>query len=239
MAEVRWSLAHFIGTFTITTHSEFKLGKYNILIVDDHPIVRKGLRDLIEQEPDLKVGGEAACVSEALQQVEATHPDMAIIDISLAGENGIELIEQIKAGYPEIQMLVSSVHDEKVFAGRVLRAGAMGYISKRESIRKIIDAIRQVLRGDIYLSPHMTNTLLHRAVVGESLNHEPVETLSNRELEVFELIGEGLETNQIARKLKVSHKTIESHRKNIMRKLNLPNSTQLNRHAFKWSQQDQ
>jgi DNA-binding NarL/FixJ family response regulator len=136
-------------------------------------------------------------------------------------------------------MLVSSVHDEQVFAGRVLRAGAMGYICKRESIRKIIDAIRQVMLGEIYLSSRMANTLLHRAAVGESLDQEPVETLSNRELEVFEMIGEGLETSQIARKLKVSPKTIETHRKNIKAKLNLPNSTQLSRYAFKWAQQDQ
>jgi DNA-binding NarL/FixJ family response regulator len=207
--------------------------------VDDHPIVRKGLRDLIEEEPDLEVGGEAADVAEALQQIESTHPDMAIIDVSLASENGIELIERIKAQYPSIKMLVSSVHDEKIFAGRVLRAGAMGYICKRESIRKIIDAIRQVMRNEIYLSHRMANMLLHRAAVGASLELEPVETLSNRELEVFEMIGDGLETNQIARKLKVSPKTIETHRKNIKRKLNLPNSTQLSRYAFQWAQRDQ
>ena len=163
---------------------------------------------------------------------------MAIIDISLEGESGIELIEQVKALHPEVQVLVSSMHDEKVFAGRALRAGAMGYVNKRESIRTVVDAVREVLRGEVYLSPGMTSRLLHRAAVGQPLDPDPIETLSIRELEVFDMIGQGLTTQQIARKLQLSRSTIETHRKKIRTKLNLQNSAQLGRHAFQWVQEN-
>jgi len=175
------------------------MSKSKVLIVDDHPIVRHGLGELIARQGDLEVVGEAADVSEALRQIETNRPDVAVIDISLGGENGIELIERIKALYPEVKTLVSSMHDEKTFAGRALRAGALGYINKRESIRKVVDAVRQVLRGEIYLSPQMASQLLHRAAIGEPLDQNPIETLSNRELEVFEMIGQGMNTQQIAR----------------------------------------
>jgi DNA-binding NarL/FixJ family response regulator len=214
------------------------MSKYRVLIVDDHPIVRHGLGELIARQPDLEVSGEAADVSEALRQVETNRPDVAVIDISLDGENGIELIERIKALYPEVKVLVSSMHDEKTFAGRALRAGALGYINKRESIRKVVDAVRQVLRGEIYLSPQMASQLLQRAVVGQPLDHDPIETLSNRELEVFEMIGQGMNTQQIARKLGLSPRTIETHRKKIKTKLNLQNSAQLSRAAFQWVQEN-
>ena len=215
-----------------------KTGKHKVLIVDDHPIVRHGLGELIARQPDLEMCGEAADASEALRHVETTRPDVAVIDISLNGENGIELIGQLKALYPEVKILVSSMHDEKTFAGRALRAGALGYINKRESIRKVVDAVRQVLRGEIYLSPQMANQLLHRAAVGEPLDHDPIETLSNRELEVFEMIGQGMNTQQIAGKLGLSPRTIDTHRKKIKTKLNLPNSAQLSRTAFQWVQEE-
>jgi len=211
--------------------------KHKVLIVDDHPIVRHGLAELIARQPDLEMCGDAADVPEALRQVETRRPDVAVIDISLEGGNGIELIEQIRALYPEVKMLVSSMHDEKVFAGRALRAGALGYINKRESIRKVIDAVRQVLRGEIYLSPQMASRLLHRAAIGEPLDHDPAETLSNRELEVLEMIGHGMTTQQIARKLDLSPRTVETHRKKIKTKLNLANSAQLSRAAFQWVQE--
>ena len=215
-----------------------KAGKYKVLIVDDHPIVRHGLGELIARQPDLKMCGEAADAAEALRQVEATRPDVAVVDISLDGDNGIELVEQIKALYPEVKTLVSSMHDEKTYAGRALRAGALGYINKRESIRKVIDAVRQVLGGEIYLSPQMASQLLHRAAVGQSLDNDPVDTLSNRELEVFEMIGQGMNTQQIAGKLGLSPRTVETHRKKIKTKLNLQNSAQLSRAAFLWVQED-
>ncbi len=213
------------------------MSKNKILIVDDHPIVRHGLGELIARQPDLEMSGEAADAAEALRQIETNRPDAAIIDISLGGDNGLELIGQLKALHSEIKVLVSSMHDEKTFAGRALRAGALGYINKRESIRKVIDAVRQVLRGEIYLSPQMANQLLHRAAVGEPLDHDPMETLSNRELEIFEMIGQGMNTRQIAGKLDRSPRTIETHRKKIKTKLNLQNGAQLSRAAFQWVQE--
>ncbi len=223
---------------TASTPTGARTGKHKVLIVDDHPIVRHGLGELIARQPDLEMCGEAADAAEALREVEANRPDVAVVDISLNDDNGIELVERIRALYPEVKMLVSSMHDEKTFAGRAMRAGALGYINKRESIRKVVDAVRQVLRGEIYLSPQMAKTLLHRAAVGEPLDHDPIDTLSNRELEVFEMIGQGISTQQIARKLRLSPRTIESHRKNIKTKLNLPNSAQLSRSAFQWVQEN-
>jgi DNA-binding NarL/FixJ family response regulator len=218
-------------------NSSALLRRRKVLVVDDHPIVRHGLAQLISREPDLEVCGEATNISGALRQVETNPPDVAVIDISLDGDNGIELVEEIKAKWPAVKILVSSIHDERVFAGRALRAGAMGYICKREDLGKLVAAIHQILRGEIYLSPDMTTRLLRRAAVGQSLDRDPVETLSNRELQVFEMIGQGMTTVQIARKLDVSPKTIESHRKQIKAKLNLQNSAQLTRSAFQWVQE--
>jgi DNA-binding NarL/FixJ family response regulator len=222
---------------TTNSHPRSLQTQYRVLIVDDHPIVRLGLKELISEEPDFEVCGEAENVAEALRQVEAQQPDVVIVDISLDGENGIDLIERVKARFPSVKTLVSSIHDETLFAGRVLRAGAMGYVSKREAIRCIVDALRQVMRGEVYLSSRMASRLLHRAVVGQSLDQDPVETLSNRELEVFEMIGQGMTTLQIARRLSVSPKTVETHRKKIKMKLSLQNSTQLSRCAFQWVQE--
>jgi DNA-binding NarL/FixJ family response regulator len=208
-----------------------------VFIVDDHPVVRLGLAEVINRETDLTVCGEAAEVTEAMRKMEASHPDVVIIDISLEGESGIELIEHIRARWPSVKMLVSSAHDERVFAGRVLRAGAMGYLSKREALTKIVEALRQVLRGEVYLSPQMATALLQRVATGKSLDLDPVEALSNRELQVFEMIGQGMTTREIARKLQVSPKTVESHREGVKMKLNLRNSAQLTRRAFQWVQE--
>jgi DNA-binding NarL/FixJ family response regulator len=219
------------------TGVSLKSDKRRVLIVDDHPIVRHGLGELIARQPDLEMCGEAANVSEALRQVESNRPDVAIIDISLEDENGIELIEKLKALYPQVKVLVSSMHDEKTYAGRSLRAGALGYINKRESIRKVIDAVRQILRGELYLSPQMAARLLQRAALGEPIAPDPSDTLSNRELEVFEMVGQGMTTQQIAGKLDLSPRTVETHRKKIKTKLNLQNSAQLSRAAFQWVQE--
>ena len=208
-----------------------------VFIVDDHPVVRLGLAEVINRETDLTVCGEAADVTEAMRKMEASHPEVVIIDISLEGESGIELIEHIRARWPSVKMLVSSAHDERVFAGRVLRAGAMGYLSKREALAKIVEALRQVLRGEVYLSPQMATVLLQRVAAGKSLDLDPMEALSNRELQVFEMIGQGLTTLEIARKLQVSPKTVESHREGVKMKLNLRNSAQLTRRAFQWVQE--
>jgi DNA-binding NarL/FixJ family response regulator len=215
----------------------FQPRKRRVLIVDDHPVVRYGYAQLIGREPDLEVCGEAADVAEALRQAESQHPDVAIVDITLDGEDGIELIEYLMSRWPSIKVLVSSSHDEETFAGRVLRAGAMGYISKREAMLKIVEGIRQVLGGEIYLSPHMATCLLQQAAIGKPLDRNPVEALSNRELQVFEMIGRGLNTIQIADKLQLSPKTVESHRKLIKMKLNLRTAAQLSRSAFQWVQE--
>jgi DNA-binding NarL/FixJ family response regulator len=207
---------------------------YRVAIVDDHPIVRQGLCQAVSRAADLQVCAEASGVVEALQKIDGACPDILVIDLSLDGEDGIDLIDYAKSRAPSIKILVYSAYDEETFAGRVLRAGALGFINKREPISKVVDAIRQVLRGEVYLSPQMTKTLLHRAAIGQTLDSEPLGTLSDRELQVFRLIGEGLSTLQIAGKLQLSPKTVESHRKTIKQKLNIETSTQLSRRAFQW-----
>jgi DNA-binding NarL/FixJ family response regulator len=208
--------------------------KFKVLIVDDHPIVRRGLAELISAEPDMEVNGQAADSAEALKCVERDCPDVAIIDISLKSGHGLELIGQIKEKTDRVKMLVSSMHDELLFAERSLRAGAMGYIPKHEPTEKLIDAIRQVLRGQVFLTPRMSNRLLHFVVGGKGADDNPIQHLSNRELEVYEMIGQGLTTQQIAQKLDLSDKTIETHREKIKRKLNLKNSSELSRSAVQW-----
>jgi DNA-binding NarL/FixJ family response regulator len=208
--------------------------KHKILLVDDHPLVRRGLADLIAGEPNLEVCGQASDVAGALQEVERTHPDLVVIDLTLKGGHGIDLIEKIKARSQQVRMLVSSMHDEMLFAERVLRAGAMGYVTKQESPETLLGAVRQVLRGEVYLSPRMTSRLLHRVAAGGLPQESPLEILSNRELEVFEMIGQGLTTLQIARRLELSPKTIETHREKIKQKLNLKNSAELSRRAVQW-----
>jgi DNA-binding NarL/FixJ family response regulator len=218
----------------MATTSERKPNKHRILVVDDHPIIRRGLRQLFGDEPDMEVVGEAEDTTDALEQVKAVDPDLVIVDLSLKSGHGLELIPQIKAKHESVKMLVSSMHDESLFAERVLRAGASGYISKQESPSELIKAIRQVLRGEIYLSSRMANRILGRIVGGETLEKDPIGGLSDRELQVFEMIGQGLRTKQIAQKLDLSPKTIEAHREKIKAKLNLKNGAELSRHATQW-----
>ena len=222
---------------SITSQGTAHPGRYKVMIVDDHPIVRFGLGQMINREPDMEVCGEADGVVDALRQIEASRPDVIVIDLSLGSEDGIELIEHAKARWSTMKILVSSAHDEQTYAGRVLRAGAMGYISKHEPMSMVVAAIRQVLGGEVYLSPEMATAMLQRAAVGKTLDGDPVATLSNRELQVFKMIGQGLSTIEIAHKLELSPKTVESHRKVIKVKLNLANGPQLNRHAFQWIQE--
>lgn len=213
------------------------LGRTKILIVDDHPVVRFGLAQVISREPDLEVCGETDTIPGAIHEIEVQRPDMVIVDIMLEGENGIELIEHVQARWPHIKMLVSSAHDERVFAARVLRAGALGYLSKREALAKIVEAIRRVLRGEVYLDEATASSLLQRAAAGKTLDGDPAQTLSNRELQVFELIGHGLKTREIAEQLGLSPKTIESHRQVIKMKLGVATGTQLSQIAFQWVQE--
>jgi len=181
----------------------------------------------------LEVCGEAADMAEALKQIDANSPDLAIIDLSLAGGSGLDLIEHIKARNKDILMLVASMHDETLYAERVLAAGARGYINKQEAQDSIIRAIRQVLSGKVYLSEPMTERLLS-GMFDVRLEKRDIESLSNRELQVFELIGEGVASSQIATQLNLSVKTIETHQANIKKKLGLGSAHELNQRAIRW-----
>jgi DNA-binding NarL/FixJ family response regulator len=219
----------------MTRNTAHEIATHRILIVDDHPIVRRGLAQIINDQPDLEVCGQAESQAEALKLLVETEPELIIVDVSLKDGSGIELIKQIKSRLPDAKMLVSSMHDESLFAERALRAGAMGYIDKQEATERTVEAIRHVLGGRVYLSSRMADRMLHRIVAGEAEpDRSPIESLSDRELEVFELIGQGLMTRQIAKKLHLSHKTIETYRENIKQKLNLKSGAELTRHALQW-----
>jgi DNA-binding NarL/FixJ family response regulator len=208
--------------------------KARVLIVDDHPLVRRGLTDLINAEPDLGVCGEAEDAAGGLERL-ATDPDVVIIDISLKKGDGVELVKQVKACRPDAKILVCSMHDEAIFAPRALRAGATGYISKQEATERIIEAIRRVLGGELFLSGRMTTRFLgDRAQSGPRRQPLADDRLSDRELAVYELIGQGCTTRAIAGKLGISIKTVETHREHIKAKLNLANSAELSRHAVLW-----
>jgi len=203
-----------------------------IFIVDDHPIVRKGLAQLINQEPDMVVCGEAENAQNALELLKRIRPDLAIVDISLQGIDGIELIKKIKDRDINLPILVVSMHDESLFAERALKVGAKGYIMKQEAIEKMMEAIRKVINGEVYVSERVSATIVKKFIDGKAESgRSPVEVLSNRELEVFQLIGQGFGTRQIAQELNVSIKTVESYRANIKEKLNLRNASELMRHA--------
>jgi len=210
-----------------------------IVIVDDHPLLRKGVGQLINNEKDLMVVGEAEDAAKALTTIELAQPDVALIDISLGGASGIELLKNIKARFPKLQVLVLSMHDESVYAHRALRAGASGYIMKQEATEKVLTALRKVLRGEVYLSERLGTRMLNTLVGGRSpAAASPIEALSDRELEVFSLIGQGHGTRPIAEKLHLSVKTIESHRAHIKEKLNLQTATELVHHAIQWVQSE-
>jgi DNA-binding NarL/FixJ family response regulator len=223
-----------IHTMTIESRLQTQPKKHRVLLVDDHPLVRRGLADVIAREPDLEACGEAGDIQEALVAVERTTPDVVVIDLTLKTGHGIELIETLKSRHPQLKTLVSSMHDEMLFAERVLRAGAMGYVSKQEPPETLLQAIRQVLGGEVYLSPRMTGRLLRQMARGTSPQTDPVDDLSNREIEVYEMIGQGLTIQQIAMRLHLSPKTVETHREKVKQKLNLKSSAELNRRAVQW-----
>ena len=204
-----------------------------ILIVDDHPLVRTGFAQLIGDTPDLEVCGEASDMAEGLKQVEALKPDLAIIDLSLAGGSGLDLIKHIKARDYSTLMLVASMHDETLYAERVLAAGARGYVNKQEAQDKIILAIRQVLGGKVYLSERMTERLLAGMVSGSN-NKRDIDALSNRELQIFDLIGQGMSVSKMAKHLNLSVKTIETHQTHIKKKLGLSSVHELTHRAIRW-----
>lgn len=207
-----------------------------ILVVDDHPAVREGLATRISMVPDMEICGEAADGIEAMQLLKSTHPDIAVIDISLKnGCNGLDLIKRIKAEDSSVRMLVWSMHPDSLYAERALRAGALGYINKTHTTGHLLDAIKQVLNDQVYLSQDATKHLLQH-VVGhcEKTLNTPCDVLSNRELEVFMLIGEGLSTARIAAQLNISIHTVETHRQRIKCKLNIKSATELTSVATHW-----
>jgi DNA-binding NarL/FixJ family response regulator len=210
-------------------------GKQNVLIVDDHPMMREGLAQLIRHEADLNVCGEAGSANETLDLVEKLKPDLVLVDISLPEKSGLELIKDLQALHPGVRTLVISMHDESLHAERVLRAGARGYIMKQEGGSKIMQAIRQVLAGQIYVSGKMSARILETfSGHGLKTGGSPIERLTDREFEVFRLIGQGIGTREIARRLSLSVKTVEVHRANIKQKLGLRGATELVRHAVRW-----
>jgi len=211
--------------------------KKRVLIVDDHPILRKGLSLLINSEPDLTVVAEADNAQRALEKIEAYKPDLFIVDISLPGIDGIELIKTVKLSNRDLPALVVSMHDESLFAERALRAGARGYIMKQEALEKVLVAIRRVLAGEIFVSEKIATSMLEKLVSSEGkAASSPIGLLSNRELTVFRMIGQGYKTSQIAEKLHLSVKTIESYRAHIKEKLKLTDGTDLLKSAIQWVQ---
>jgi DNA-binding NarL/FixJ family response regulator len=211
--------------------------KRAILIVDDHPLVREWLTTLISQQSDLVVCGEAATASEAMLAVANSKPEAAVIDISLKDSSGIELIKDLKKTCPKLVILVLSMHDESLYAERALRAGAKGYIMKRETTKKVIDALRTVLGGKFYVSETIANTITAQFVEGKTQAlRSPVEQLSDRELAVFDLLGEGRGTRQIAEVIGVSVKTVQSYCARIKDKLKLKSGANLIREAVRHKQ---
>jgi DNA-binding NarL/FixJ family response regulator len=209
--------------------------KGRILIVDDHPIVQQGLTEMLNHEDDLTVCGTAEDMHEALSKIEELKPDLVVLDITLKSSNGIEVLKDIKIRYPKLLVLMLSMHDETLYALRALRAGAAGYVMKHELPDTVLASIRRAMNGEVVLSPALEKRMMKQLLgTGAARTGSPLEDLSDRELEVFRLVGTGHSTRQIAGELHLSVKTIESHRAHIKEKLNLKNATELVQHAIQW-----
>jgi len=211
--------------------------KQRIFIVEDHPIFRDGISQLINKEDDMIVVGGCETSGECLKYIKENQPDLIIVDITLKDSCGIELTKEIKKTYPALPVLILSMHEELIFADRVLKAGAKGYMTKREATGRVIEAIRRVLQGKIYICDTMIDHFLERSITGgQNFTSSPVERLSEREFEVFNLIGKGMTNRSIAEVLTVSTNTISTYRERIKEKLNLQNNAELNRYAMQWIQ---
>lgn len=218
------------------TQITFQVKKCRVLLVDDHPVVRQGLALLIDREPDLCVCGEAEGAHTAFHAIQTLRPDLVVLDISLSGPDGLDVLKEIRMKTESLPVLILSMHDESIYAERAMRAGANGYIMKQEATEKVLVAIRRILQGDVYLSDRLTNTMLQQYVRGDSQTKKsPLVNLTDRELEVFRLIGEGHGTRQIADELHLSVKTIESYQAHIKEKLALRNARELVQHAIEWT----
>jgi DNA-binding NarL/FixJ family response regulator len=206
-----------------------------VLVVDDHPIVRQGLSQLINQEPDLMVCGQAEDARTALDAIDPSQPDILIVDVSLDGPDGIELLKTIRANDSRLPVLILSMHDESLYAERALRAGANGYIMKQEATERVLVAIRQILGGEVYVSERMAKKMVQQFIGGSGVSRRSIiDELTDRELEVFRLIGQGHGTRQIAEELHLSVKTVESYYAHIKEKLFLKNARELVQHAVQW-----
>ena len=213
--------------------------KHAILLVDDHPLFRKGMMQLLDTQPDLKVRAEAEDSGGALNAVRTKTFDLAIVDVGLGGgANGIELTKMLRVECPQLPVLIVSMHDEALYAERSLRAGARGYVMKREALDSILHAVRSVIVGEIYVSPTMTKRMLFDHIHGSGEARSAVERLTDRELEVFQLIGEGRDMHEIARQLHLSKKTVEAHRSNIKEKLSVSSAREVVRYATQWVAQE-
>ena len=210
--------------------------KARVLVVDDHPIVRQGLALLINREHDLLVCGEAENAHKAMQSIAAAKPDILVVDISLNGPDGLDLLKDVRSRFPELPVLILSMHDESIYAERALRAGAQGYIMKQEATEKVLVALRRILAHEIYLSERIANRMLQRYIGSQGAQRPAsITDLTDRELEVFRLIGEGHSTRQIAEELHISIKTVESYQAHIKEKLSLRSARELVQHAIQWN----
>ena len=223
---------------TAKSQSVTRARKKAVFIVDDHPLLRQGLALLVNRERDLTVCGEAEEAQTAMREITLKKPDILIADISLNGPDGLDLLKNLRMLYPNLPVLILSMHDESIYAERALRARANGYIMKQEATEKVLVAVRRILSGDIYLSDRMANKLLHQYISGASADlNSRLSALSDRELEVFRLIGEGRSTRQIAEKLHLSVKTVETYQAHIKDKLSLHSGRELVQHAIQSSYQ--
>lgn len=211
--------------------------KIRVFLVDDHPLVREGLTNLINQQPNLMVCGEAEDATTALRDIAVSEPNVAIVDISLKGVSGLDLIKSLKSRLPQVCVIVLSMHDEKLYAERAIRAGARGYIMKRETTKKIIGAIEQVLKGKLFVSEQMAALFSEKFVGSRQSTDLPIELLSDRELEVFNCLGRGLSTRIIAETLNVNVKTVQAYCARIKQKLKLSSATELLHEAIRWHEQ--
>ena len=219
--------------------SDLRESRKRIFLVDDHPLVREWLGHLINRQTDLVLCGEAGDASEAMREIRRRAPDAVVVDISMGGSSGIELVTEIKLAFPKIAVLVLSMHEDSTYVERALRAGALGYVAKRETTAKIVAAIRQVLRGQYFLSGPLALAITRKYVERPArVDLSPAERLSNRELEVFEMLGRGFETRRVAEELHISMKTVQAYCARIKEKLQLNNATELLREAILWDQRD-
>ena len=220
--------------------NELTAPKRRVLIVDDHPLMRQGLVQLINQQPDLAICGEAEDVPQALRQTSELNPDVVIVDLSLRGSDGIELIRCLRLQYDQLPVMVLSMHDEAIYAERALKAGAWGYIMKQEATNQVLSAVRRVLAGEVHVSQQVSSKIMQGMVGGSgSSQRSPVERFSDRELEVFRRIGRGAATREIAAELHLSVKTIETYYAHIKEKLRLRSQRELIQHAIQWIMQNE